>query len=321
MKPDLQMIDAGAVRLRVAIQGTGPLIVLIHGFPESWYSWRHQITALANAGYRVAAPDVRGYGGSDKPDAIEAYSIKDVCADVDGLIAALGADQAVVAGHDWGAAIAWGTAQFHPDRVAAVAGLSVPHLGRGSMPSIQLFRQIYKDRFFYQLYFQDAGVAEAELEADIRTALRKVYYTSSGDGHRANARIENPAGPGWLDRMTDPKELPPWLTEADLDYYVSQFRASGFRGPLNRYRTSEIDFAQKAPFEGKQIAQPAAFVAGTHDAVLRMVPGVDMVELMRPQLADLRTVRLIEGAGHWVQQERPAEVNAALLEFLATLRN
>jgi pimeloyl-ACP methyl ester carboxylesterase len=202
-----------------------------------------------------------------------------------------------------------------------VAGLSVPHLGRGQMPSITLFRQIYKDRFFYQLYFQDVGVAEAELEADIRTALRKIYYTSSGDGHRANARIENPVGAGWLDRMTDPKELPPWLTEADLDYYVGQFRESGFRGPLNRYRTSEIDFEQKAPFEGKQITQPAAFVAGSHDAVLRMVPGVDMIELMRAQLTDLRTVKVIEGAGHWVQQERPAEVNAALLEFLATLRN
>src|SRR5262245_43907639 len=229
MRPELQMIDAGAVRLRVAVQGKGPLIVLIHGFPESWYSWRHQIAALADAGYRVAAPDVRGYGGSDKPHAVEAYSIKDVCADIDGLITALGEDQAVVIGHDWGAAIAWGTAQFHRERVAAVAGLSVPHLGRGPMPSIKLFQQVYKDRFFYQLYFQDVGVAEAELEANIRTAFRKIYYTSSGDGHRANARIENPVGPGWLDRMTDPKELPAWLTEADLDYYVSQFRESGFR--------------------------------------------------------------------------------------------
>lgn len=319
MQPDLQVIETNGVRLRVALAGRGPLIVLVHGFPESWYSWRHQIPALVAAGYRVAAPDVRGYGGSDKPHAIEAYAIKEMCADIEGLIAALGADQAVVIGHDWGAAIAWSTAQFHPGRVRAVAGLSVPHLGRGPMPSIQLFRQIYKDRFFYQVYFQDVGVAETELESDVRTSLSKIYYGSSGEGTKAGARIENPTGPGWLDRLKDPGQLPSWLTETDLDYYVGQFRENGFRGPLNRYRNSELDFAQRAAFDGKKIAQPAAFVAGHLDMVLRMIPGVDMVELMRAQFTDLRTVKLIEDAGHWVQQERPSEVNAALLEFVGGL--
>src|ERR1700686_2107136 len=146
MRPDLQNIDTNGIRLRVALAGQGPLVILIHGFPESWYSWRHQIPALADAGYRVAAPDMRGYGGSDKPPAIEAYSIKNMCADIGGLIAALGAERAIVVGHDWGAAIAYGTALFHPERVRAVAGLSVPYLGRGPMPSVQLFRNIYKDR-------------------------------------------------------------------------------------------------------------------------------------------------------------------------------
>jgi pimeloyl-ACP methyl ester carboxylesterase len=278
-----------------------------YGFPESWYSWRHQIPALVNAGYRVAAPDVRGYGGSDKPRAIEAYAIKDVSADINGLIAALGAERAVVVGHDWGAPIAYGTALFHPERVRAVVGLSVPHLGRGPMPSVELFRKIFKKRFFYQLYFQEPGVAEAELESDVRRSLRKIY---------TSIRMENPTGPGFLDRLADPEQLPSWLTKADLDYFAGQFQSSGFRGPLNRYRNSERDFEQLAAVEGKQMEQPTAFLAGSLDHVLRMIPGVDMVELMRRQVADLRHVQLIEGAGHWVQQERPAEVNAALLAFL-----
>jgi pimeloyl-ACP methyl ester carboxylesterase len=318
---DLHMIDAGAVRLRVAIAGEGPLIVLIHGWPESWYSWRHQIPALVAAGYKVAAPDARGYGGSDKPAAIEAYAIKEMCADIDGLIAALGAEQAVVIGHDWGGPIAYGTALFHPQRVRAVAGLGAPYLGRGPMPLVQLLRQIYKDKFYYQLYFQDPGVAEAELEADVRTSLRKIYYSSSGEGQKVKTKVENPAGPGFLDRLMDPGRLPSWLTETDLEYYASQFTASGFRGPLNRYRNSERDFAQLAPFDGKRIAQPAAFLAGSLDGILRMFPGVDMIDLMRAQYTDLRAVKLIEDAGHWVQQERPGEVNAALLEFLETVRN
>jgi pimeloyl-ACP methyl ester carboxylesterase len=321
VKFDLHMIKTADVSLRVALAGEGPLIVLIHGFPEGWYSWRHQIPVLANAGYRVAALDVRGYGGSDKPHAIEAYAIKDICADIDGLIKALGAEQAVVIGHDWGGPIAYGTALFHPERVRAVVGLGAPYLGRGPMPTVELLRNIYKDRFFYQLYFQEPGVAEAELEADVRTSLRKIYYSWSGEGQKAKARIENPAGPGLLDRLVDPERLPSWLTEADLDYYVSQFTASGFRGPLNRYRNSERDFARLAPFDGKPIIQPAAFLACSLDGILRMFPGVDMVELMRARCAELRTVKLIEDAGHWVQQERPAEVNAGLLEFLNTVGN
>lgn len=316
---DVQMIETAHVRLRVALAGTGPLVVLVHGFPEGWYSWRHQIAALASAGYWVAAPDVRGYGGSDKPVAIEAYTIRDMCADIDGLIAALGAEQAVVIGHDWGAAITYGTALFYPERVRALAGLSVPHLGRGPMPLVELLRKVYQDRFFYQLYFQEPGVAEAELDADPWTSLRKIYYRASGEGQRANAKVENPSGPGWLDRLVNPDALPTWLTDTDLDYCAEQFRHSGFRGPLNRYRNSERDFAQLAEVEGKRITQPAAFLSGSLDANLRLLPGVDVIELMRGQFDELRTVKLFEDAGHWLQQERPAEVNAALLAFLQEL--
>jgi pimeloyl-ACP methyl ester carboxylesterase len=271
------------------------------------------------AGYRVAAPDVRGYGGSDKPEAIEAYGIKTLAADIAGLVAALGEEKAILIGHDWGAPIVWNTALFFPGRVRAVVGLSVPHLGRGAIPRVERFRQIYKDRFFYQLYFQTPGVAEAELEADVRSSLRKIYYWASGDAALAGLKVTKPPNACLLDGLPDPQPFPGWLTEADLDYYTEQFQRGGFRGPLNRYRTSDIDFAQQDEIKDKKIEQAAAFIAGSLDPVLRFVPGVDMVELMRKQMCDLRLVELIEDAGHWVQQERPAEVNAAILQFLRGL--
>jgi pimeloyl-ACP methyl ester carboxylesterase len=317
--PELQIIETNGIRLRVALAGKGPLVMLVHGWPESWYSWRHQIPALAKAGYRVAAPDVRGYGGSDKPRAIEAYAIKEMCADVAGLVAALGEDRAVLIGHDWGAPIVWNTALFHPETVRAVAGLSVPHTGRGPMPRVELYRKLYKDRFFYQIYFQEPGVAEAELEADVRTSLRRIFYGVSGDAMKARLRMDKPADARFLDGMPDPNPFPAWLTPADLDYYVGELQRSGFRGPLNRYRTSDLDFAQQAAVADRKVKQPAAFIAGSLEPVLRFVPGVDLIAKMREQLDDLRLVRLIEGAGHWVQQERPDEVNGALLEFLRGL--
>lgn len=319
MHPQMHIIETGGMKLRVALSGQGPLVVLVHGWPESWYSWRHQIPALAAAGYRVAAVDVRGYGGSDKPQAVEAYSIEDMCRDIAGLIGALGEAKAILIGHDWGAPIVWNTALFHREKVRAVAGLSVPYTGRGPMPRVELFRMLYKDRFFYQLYFQKPGVAEAELEADVRTSLRKIYYWVSGEGIALKVGIDKPADGGLLEGLPDPDPLPAWLSEADLDYYAGEFERSGFRGPLNRYRTSELDFAQQAPIADKKIEQPSAFIAGSLEPVLRFVPGVDMIENMRARCSDLRLVKLIEGAGHWVQQERPAETNAALLEFLGTL--
>ena len=319
VEPAFKVVETNGIHLRVALAGEGPLVVLVHGWPESWYSWRHQIRPLAAAGYRVAAPDVRGYGGSDKPHSIEAYAIKEMCADIAGLVTALGETRAILIGHDWGASIVWNTALFHPEKVSAVAGLSVPHTGRGPAPRVELFRRIYKDRFFYQLYFQTPGVAEAELEADVRTSLRKIYYSASGEGINAGPKFDKPPDARLLDGWADPDPFPPWLTSADLDYYVAEFQQSGFRGPLNRYRTSELDFAQLAPVADQRIEQPAAFLAGSLDPVLRFVPGVDLIEMMRDRVSDLRLVRLVNGAGHWVQQERPAEVNIALLEFLARL--
>ena len=316
-----QMIETNGIRLRTVVEGSGPLCVLVHGWPESWYSWRHQIDALVAAGYRVAAPDVRGYGGSDKPHAIEAYDMISITDDVVGLIDALGEQQAILIGHDWGAPIVWTTAIRYPTRVRAVAGLSVPHLGRGDRSTIDIFREVYKGRFFYQLYFQEPGVAEKEFEADPAATIRKVYFSASCDISREQKAPLKGKGPDakYLDLMVDPKPLPAWLTEEDVAYYAEQFEHSGFRGSLNRYRTQERDHALLPELSTKKIEQPALFIAGDRDPVLSFMPGIKLSDLMDPWYTDLRGKVLIPGAGHWIQQERPQEVNEALLGFVSGL--
>jgi pimeloyl-ACP methyl ester carboxylesterase len=318
-----RQLSTNGISLRAVVEGEGPLCILVHGWPESWYSFRHQIDPLVAAGYRVCVPDVRGYGGSDKPHTIEAYAMVEMVNDVAGLIDTLGERQAILIGHDWGAPIVWNTAIVHRDRVRAVAGLSVPHLGRGKAPLIDNLRRIYKDRFFYQLYFQEEGVAEAELEADVRTALRKVYFNASGDAAAQRLTtgtfVAKPADATMLDGLIDPDPFPAWLTEADIDYYTAEFERSGFRGPINRYRNSERDFHDLPQLSQEKITQPALFVAGTHDPVLNFVPGVRLSDLMDKWFTDLRGKVLIEGAGHWVQQEAAEATNRALLEFLRGL--
>jgi pimeloyl-ACP methyl ester carboxylesterase len=315
-----KMIETRGIRLRCMVEGSGPLCVLVHGFPESWYSWRHQIDPLIGAGFRVAALDVRGYGGSDKPHAIEAYDLTEMTDDVIGVIDALAGpeSQAILIGHDWGAPIVWTTAIRYPDRVRAVIGMSVPHLGRGEHPPIAIFKQIYKDKFFYQIYFQKPGVAEAELEADIPATLRKTYYNASG---AEGVNLNGNKGPDakFLDGMIDPSPLPAWLPKEDLDYYVEQFRSSGFRGPLNRYRNQERDHAQLPELSTKQVTQPALFIAGERDPVLRFVPGLNLADVCDRWYTDLRGKVIVPGAGHWVQQEKPEPVNEAMLKFLREL--
>ena len=313
---DFELLPVNGIRLRCVVEGDGPLAILVHGWPESWYSWRHQIGPLRDAGFRVAVPDVRGYGGSDKPEAVEAYDMQSMIGDVLGLIDHFGERQAILIGHDWGAPIVWNTTALHPDRVRAVAALSVPYSPRGKISSTALWRQLYLDRFFYQLYFQTPGLAEAEFEADIRTALRKIYYAGSGDAPKGMFRKDKPANARMLDDLPDPGVLPAWLTEEDLDYYVAQFEQSGFRGPLNRYRNQDRDWERLTALNGARINRPACFIAGSRDKVLRFVPNVDLVENMKRWIDDLRVCEIIDGAGHWIQQERPAEVNALLLGFL-----
>jgi pimeloyl-ACP methyl ester carboxylesterase len=316
---DLQIIQTNGISLRAAVEGDGPLVIMVHGFPEIWYSWRHQIKAVAQAGYRVVALDVRGYGGSDKPHEVEAYDMATLMADVLGVIDAFGEQTAILVGHDWGAPICWNTAALHADRVAAVAGLSVPYRRRGETSAIELWRRIYKERFFYQLYFQAEGVAEAELEADVRTSLRKFYYAVSGDAPSLDSWLQRPAGATLLEGLPDPETLPAWLTQEDLDYYASNFEAGGFRGPINRYRNQERDFANLPEMGMRPVAQPSCFIAGSRDLVRHIVPGYDLYADVAVNCTDLRFSRIIDGAGHWVQQEAPDEVTAVLLAFLASL--
>ena len=317
--PAFQTIRTNGVNLRCVVEGDGPLVLMIHGWPESWYSWRHQIGPVRDAGYRVVVPDVRGYGASDAPDAVEAYDMESLVGDVLGLLDHFGERQAILFGHDWGAPIVWGTTALYPDRVKAVAALSVPYSPRGKISSIALWRQIYAGRFFYQIYFQEPGLAEAEFEADIRTALCKIYYAGSGDSPKGMFRPDKSPEARMLDDLPYPTVLPKWLAEQDLDYYVSQFERSGFRGPLNRYRNQERDWERLTGLAGARITRPACFIAGRRDGVLKFVPNVDLVENMKRWVDDLRVCEIIEGAGHWIQQERPDEVTKLLLEFLATL--
>ena len=319
MSRHFEKITTNGVRLRCVVEGKGPLAVMVHGWPESWYSWRHQIDPVRDAGYRVVVPDVRGYGGSDVPEPIEAYDMESMIGDVLGLIDHFDEKQAVLIGHDWGAPIVWNTTALHPQRVRGVVAMSVPYAPRGKMSSTTLWKQLYPNRFFYQLYFQKPGVAEAEFEADIRTALLKIYYAGSGDAPKGIFDANKPPGARMLDDIPGPEVLPGWLTEEDLDYYAAQFEKTGFRGSLNRYRNQDRDWENLTDLTDAHITRPACFIAGAKDAVLRFVPGVDLVEYMKRWVDDLRVCDIIEGAGHWIQQERPQQVNNSLLKFLATL--
>lgn len=322
MTPDFQYIETNGVKLRVAVAGDGPLVVCVHGFPESWYSWRHQIKALSDAGYRVAAPDVRGYGLSDRPEAVEAYDMESLTGDIAGIAKALSPHApAVVIGHDWGAPIAWNTARLHPETFRAVAGLSVPYTPMGDHVFIDIVKKMFTERglFFYQVYFQDIGPPEAELEADPAATIRRFYYAISGDAPDGTWPSDKKHGETLLHRLPEPEMPLPWLSKEDVAYYAEQFEASGFRGPLNRYRNHHRDhvFLKGHP-ANPVIQQPSLFIGGTRDLVLKMTKG-DMLAAMEASLADLRGVHLLEGCGHWTQQERAAEVNSLLIEWLSDL--
>ncbi len=308
-------VQTNGIHLHIAEAGQGPLVLLLHGWPESWYSWRHQIPALAAAGYHVVAPDVRGYGGSDKPQEIEAYSMKTLVADFTGLLDALGEQTAIIVGHDWGAAIAWSCAALHPERFRAIAAMSVPHLGRAPLPPTQLFRQMFPDQWFYILSFQEPGVAEAEFEADISKSLRTIYAGPPGyDPMLPAVRAKKP-GDGYLTGLDVPATLPDWFTEKDLAFLVKEFSGHGFRSSLNRYRNMDRDWEELPELATTRIEQPALFIIGEQDPGRAFAP----IEPMKALVPNLQGPVLIPGATHWVQEERPAEVNAALLAFLKGL--
>jgi len=319
---EFRTIDAGEVRLRAAVEGEGPLVIMVHGFPESWFSWRHQIGPIADAGFTACAIDVRGYGGSDKPQPVEAYAMQHMVADVAGVADALSPGKpAIILGHDWGAPIVWNSALTRPERFRAVGALSVPYMGVGTRPFSAIFDELFtqKNRFFYQAYFQKEGVAEAEAEADVRGFLRKFYYAISGDAPVGSWPTDKTASDPLLKGLVDPDPFPAWLTPADLDYYVGEFKQSGLRGPINRYRNHERDFAWLQGFKDRKIEQPAFFVSGTRDLAFNMLGGADPIAIMRGFVPNLQVAEVLEGCGHWTQQERPDEVTGLLIPWLKSL--
>jgi len=292
--------------------------VLCHGFPESWYSWRHQLTALAEAGYHAVAPAMRGYGRSEAPQEIEAYTLLHLVGDMVGVVRAMGESQAVIAGHDWGAPVAWHAALLRPDIFRAVIGLSVPFRPRGTTRPTTMMPKT-DDAMFYQLYFQTPGVAEAELARDVRSTMRRLAYTGSGAVEGGGGIFMVPRDGGFLTHTIDPEKLPAWLSEADIDFYTAEFTRTGFRGGLNWYRNIDRNWELLAPWANALVTVPALYVAGDRDLVVRF-PGMDQ---LIPNLAKFvprlsRTV-MLPGCGHWTQQERAADVNAAMLEFLERL--
>ena len=314
-----RQIEANGIKLHVAEAGAGPAVVLCHGWPETWYSWRHQLKALAEAGFRALAPDMRGYGRSDRPEAIESYTQLHIVGDMVGLLDALDLPQAVIIGHDWGAPAAWHSALMRPDRFRAVAGLSVPYRPRGRISAIDAFKAAGMETL-YMMYFQQPGVAEREFEADVTKSLRRVYYSGSGslpEGKRWLAFV--PPGKGLLDSTFDTAMPLSWLSVEDLAEYVKDFTGSGFRGGLNWYRNLHRNWELMAPFANAPIPQPSLFLAGSRDGVLRM-PGMrtEFGELKKV-LPGLRKSVILDGPGHWVQQEAPDPVNAILIEFLRGL--
>jgi pimeloyl-ACP methyl ester carboxylesterase len=318
-------VETNGIRMHVAEAGNGPLVVMCHGFPESWYSWRHQMVALADAGYHAVAPDQRGYGQTDRPEAIDQYTLFHLVGDLVGLLDALGAPTAIIAGHDWGAPVAWHAALLRPDRFRAVIGLSVPFIPRrASRPTSTMPRT--DDAIFYQLYFQEPGLAEAELERDPHQSIRTILYWGSGDA-RSSARAPGsgnvgmvPRTGGFLSGREVPSTLPGWLTQTDIEFYAREFEHAGFRGGLNWYRNIDRNWELLAPWTGAKVTVPALYMAGDRDLVVAFAGMDRLLPALKTFVPDLRQTIMLPGCGHWTQQERASEVNTAMLQFLETVK-
>jgi pimeloyl-ACP methyl ester carboxylesterase len=308
-------VTRSGVNLAVDVAGVGPPVVLAHGFPELAFSWRHQVPALVAAGYRVAVPEQRGYGRSDRPTAIEDYDMVQLTADLLAVLDDLGEEKAVFVGHDWGAMVVWWLALMAPERVSGVVGMSVPFLPRGPAPTITLLRQIYAGGFFYMVYFQDPGVADAELASDPARTMRRLLAGARADAAADDASLSAADGRGFIDRLPEPGALPAWLDQAELDFYIAEFTRTGFTGGLNWYRNLDRNWHLTEHLDDAHITCPSLFIAGSADPVLTFIPPA----AGEAWLDDHRGNLIIEGAGHWIQQERPDAVNASLLGFLSDI--
>ena len=320
------VVYANGIELHYVEHGSGPLVLFCHGWPESWYSWRHQLQAVGDAGYRAVALHMRGYGKTTQPEDVEAYTISSLVGDVVGSVAGLGESQAIVVGHDWGGPVAWYSALMRPDVFRAVAVLSVPFNPPFPLPAgidlNDVMRESAAGRQYYRLFFQEQGVAEADFERDVRKSMLGVLYVFSGDIvrdqiHEIGWDGHFPIDETMTEQFVIPEKLPEWLTEADLDFYVKEHTAAGFSGGFNWYRNIKRLPAHLAPFVGKSLEQPALYLYGEHDLVAGNTP--EALHSMQATLPDLRKCLKFEGAGHWLQQERADEVNKELIEFFASL--
>jgi pimeloyl-ACP methyl ester carboxylesterase len=315
-----RIVETNGIRMHIAEQGSGPTVLLCHGFPECWYSWRHQLSALAVAGFHAVAPDMRGYGQTDAPQEIDRYTLLHLLGDMVGLLDTLGIERAVIAGHDWGDPVAWLAAQLRPDRFPAVIALSAPFRAHGTVRPTSVMPKT-DDAVWYQLYFQEPGIAEAEFDRDVRTAFRIGRLNVSGDAPpRPQPFGMVPLRGGLFARVPPvPPPLPAWLTEADIDYYTREFTRTGFRGGLNWYRNIDRNWELLAPFDGVLVSVPALYIAGDRDPVVKF-PGMDRHIADLPKFVpQLRGTIMLPGCGHITQEERPAEVNAAMIEFIRRL--
>ncbi|MCY4269594.1 MAG: alpha/beta hydrolase [Gammaproteobacteria bacterium] len=316
-----RFIESNGIRMRIFEAGdSGPLVLMAHGWPESWYNWRHQLTALAEAGYRAVAPDMRGYGGTDAPPNVDDYDIIDLTDDMVGILDALGEETAVMVGHDWGAIVAWHAVVRHPQRFNGLIAMSVPYGGTAGRSPMEGWRETWGENFYYILYHNEpGGVAEAEYDSDPRGFLSRLYL--SPDSPRQAPLITDPhrSAGGWIGRLGAPMGLPDWLGQEDLDYIVGEFERAGFRGGINYYRNFHRNWEISLDYESDRVTVPTLFVAGSRDIVIGGATAEQLTALMSRATDDLRGVVLIPGIGHWVQQEAPEETNAAMLEFLGSL--
>jgi pimeloyl-ACP methyl ester carboxylesterase len=314
-------VHTNGIRMHYVEAGEGPLVVLCHGWPESWYSWRHQLPALAQAGFRVVAPDQRGYGRTDAPQAIAAYDILNLAGDIVGLVKALGEKPGIIIGHDWGSPVAQQCALLRPDLFRALALLSVPFLPRGPVRPAVRFAQITQQTHFYQDYFQEPGRVERELEEDVRGTmlglLNEGGFAAGGAPSASILAFPKNMRFGDLVRARLPDALPSWLTKAGLDFYVGEFTRAGFRGGINWYRNIDRNWELTAFQDGATLLQPTLFIAGEHDVVLKM--RADLIKTQEKEVPTLRGSHIVPGAGHWVQQQKPERVNELLIGFLRGL--
>jgi len=319
-----RIIETNGIKMHIAEQGKGPLVLLLHGFPEIWYSWRYQIPVLAEAGFHVVAPDLRGYGDTEQPENIDQYTLLHLVGDIVGLLDALNEETAVIVGNDWGATIAWNAALLRPDRFKGIIALTVPMMPQPPIPPTTIFPQ-NEEELFYTLYFQTSGVAEKEFEEDARSTVHNLLYSASGDAgpREGNDGTPNPFNMvsremGLLSALPMPK-ITSWLKEKDLEVYTEAFNKTGFRGGLNYYRNLDRNRELLSCFNGLKVIIPALFIVGSRDVGLS-IPGMDqIISEMASLVPNIRQTIFLEDCGHWAQQERPEEVGSVIISFLKSL--